>query len=174
MRRIVVLIAAFLTILAIQAPAFAGNGNGNDTEVCHSHGGKHEKARTIRVNGNALPAFLAGGGTEGPCEEPPAEEPPTDDPPGDDPPGDDPVNTPPVANATYSRFFSNVTLDGSGSFDPDGDALTFTWTVVDGTGIVSTLSGATASFVYTAGVGYEVTLTVSDGAASDSTTLTIQ
>ena len=46
----------------------------------------------------------------------------------------DPVNRPPVADAGAdqvvgcSGFATGVTLDGSGSLDPDGDALVYRWT----------------------------------------------
>jgi hypothetical protein len=51
-----------------------------------------------------------------------------------------------------------LTLDGSGSSDPDGDALTFTW-VIDGTNIVS---GALANVCLPVGC-HTITMTASDG-----------
>ena len=55
------------------------------------------------------------------------------------------VNTPPVADGGELPAFSpgdTVTLDGSGSTDADGHALTYRWTQVSGTTV--TLSSATA------------------------------
>ena len=50
------------------------------------------------------------------------------------------VNTPPVANAgpdQYVPVLSDVTLDGSGSYDLDGDPLTYTWSMVTKPAVVS-------------------------------------
>jgi hypothetical protein len=55
----------------------------------------------------------------------------------------EPPNTPPVAEAGTNQTVdtgSLVTLDGSASFDPDGDPLTYEWTQIDGE--VVTLNGA--------------------------------
>jgi PKD repeat protein len=84
------------------------------------------------------------------------------------------VNHAPTANAggPYTGVIGiPVSMDGSASSDPDGDALTYSWDFGDtGTG-----TGATTSHTYAAPGVYPVTLTVSDGSLSDSdpTTATI-
>jgi hypothetical protein len=60
-----------------------------------------------------------------------------------------------------------IVLSGTGSTDPNGDALTFSW-VIDGS---TTLSGAVVSLCLDAGC-HTVELTVSDG--QDSTTCRIE
>ena len=73
----------------------------------------------------------------------------------------------PIADAggPYSFFVSiPLTLDGSGSSDPDGDPLTYTWDFGDG----NAGSGETTVHTYVAEGDYFVTLTVSDGALSDT------
>lgn len=83
----------------------------------------------------------------------------------------DGVNTAPVANAGPNQTVNPaaaVTLNGSASSDPDGDALTFAWTQTAGTAVV--LSGAnTATATFTAPNAAETLtfqLSVSDGALS--------
>jgi hypothetical protein len=64
-----------------------------------------------------------------------------------------------------------VTLDGSGSSDPDGDPLTFTWT-----GPFGTVTGPKPTVILPAGV-HIIQLTVSDGkggSSTDSVTITVQ
>jgi probable HAF family extracellular repeat protein len=64
-----------------------------------------------------------------------------------------------------------VTLDGSGSSDPDGDPLTYTWTGPFGTG-----NGLRPTVTLPVGV-YIIQLTVSDGrggSSADSVTITVQ
>jgi choice-of-anchor B domain-containing protein len=88
------------------------------------------------------------------------------------------VNTAPNAIAGGSQTVnggSNVTLDGSGSNDPDGDTLSYQWTQVTGTNV--TLNNAnTASASFTAPTVNSDTLlrfdlTVSDsGGLSDTST----
>ena len=54
-----------------------------------------------------------------------------------------------------------ITLDGTGSSDPDGDALTYTWTIIGPAG-TNTATGATADVCLDVGC-HTVVLTVSDG-----------
>ena len=80
-----------------------------------------------------------------------------------------PTNRPPVASAggPYSGVAGvPVAFDGTGSSDPDGDALTLTWNFGDG----SNGSGATITHVYGAGGVYLVTLIASDGLLAGITT----
>jgi hypothetical protein len=93
-----------------------------------------------------------------------------------------PPNQPPVANAGQDQTVpagSLVTLNGSGSSDPDNapGPLTFHWTQVSGP--VVTLAGAntaTPSFTSAASGNYVFSLVVNDGAvdsAPDSVTITV-
>lgn len=87
----------------------------------------------------------------------------------------DNVNRAPVAapGGPYSGVIDvPMTLNGTASVDPDGDALSYLWDFGDGmTGV-----GATPLHSYSAGGVFTVTLTVSDGSlsASASTIATIQ
>ncbi len=84
------------------------------------------------------------------------------------------VNLPPVAVAGPDQTAectgpagATVTLDGSGSNDPDGDALTFAWT--DETG--RSFSGAKVSATFALGF-HTVTLTVTDAGELTSQAVT--
>ncbi|WP_421773440.1 PKD domain-containing protein [Gracilimonas sp.] len=88
---------------------------------------------------------------------------------GTPPPPIEPTNTAPVADAgsdiskDATGSATPVTLDGLGSSDPDGDALTYSWS--DGSSVVSTDASFTANL---ADGDYTFTLTVSDGELTDS------
>ncbi len=89
---------------------------------------------------------------------------PTD--PGDDGP---PANQAPTANAGQDAAVSvgiAVAVDGSASSDPDGDALSYTWTLSAPTGSSASLddaASATPSFVPDVDGAYVASLTVNDG-----------
>jgi PKD repeat protein len=81
-------------------------------------------------------------------------------------------NRPPLANAGgpyAAQEGSAVTLVGAGSFDPDGDLLTYSWTFGDG----GSAGGANVTHVYADDGNYTVTLTVADPAGLSSTASTI-
>jgi len=75
-------------------------------------------------------------------------------------------NDAPVANAGADQLgiaSGSITLDGSGSFDPEGDALTYQWTQVAGPGVsLSGMNTARASFTAAEGQSYGFRLVVKD------------
>lgn len=82
-------------------------------------------------------------------------------------------NAPPVADAGVQQNVlvgTNVVLDGGKSSDPDGNPLTYSWSVVSAPpgakAILSTATSKTASFVADAAGIYLVGLTVNDGKVS--------
>ena len=95
-----------------------------------------------------------------------------------DPPG--PVNRLPVANAGADQTVGEsvtVTLNGTGSSDPEGHTLTYGWTQTSGTSVTLT-NATTAQPTFTApevtaDTDLVFTLTVSDGNASDKDTVTV-
>ena len=97
---------------------------------------------------------------------------------GDSPPSNvasattsSPPNSLPTANAAgpYSGTVGqSIAFNASGSSDPDGDSLAYTWAFGDGT----TASGAQPTHTFSSAGSYAVTLTVSDGSGSDSDTAT--
>ncbi|MEM9599649.1 MAG: PKD domain-containing protein [Pseudomonadota bacterium] len=90
-------------------------------------------------------------------------------------------NSAPIANAGALQTVSGlsvVTLDGTGSSDPDGDTLTYSWAQLSGPSV--TLSDATvAAPTFTAPTGMPTNqnltfeLTVSDGAVSSRSRVTV-
>jgi PKD repeat protein len=85
------------------------------------------------------------------------------------------VNTPPKADAGPNRTVlvnETVQFNGSGSYDPDGEIISYYWDFGDGTNA----TGVTLTHVYTTNGTYIVTLTVTDnnGAmGSDTCNITV-
>ena len=74
-----------------------------------------------------------------------------------------------TASATSGTAPLAVVLNGSGSSDPDGNPLVFTWDFGDG----QAGTGAVVGHVYPAAGTYVVGLTVSDGSLTSTATVTI-
>ena len=93
------------------------------------------------------------------------------------------ANTPPVADAGPDQevvLGNTVTLDGTGSFDADGDMLSYSWKVLGrpagGSIIIDDADSATASFTPNVFGEYEIQLIVNDGvedSAPDMAIITI-
>ena len=89
------------------------------------------------------------------------------------------VNAKPVANAGPSQKVgpnTQVQLDGSGSADPDNDAITYQWTQIAGPGVVLAQStAANPTFVAPASGVVVLQLVVNDGLlSSDPARVTVQ
>lgn len=86
-------------------------------------------------------------------------------------------NNPPVADGDgpyTAKVGETVTLDGSGSYDSDGDIVSYEWDV-DNDGIYD-FTGETTSFSYTSADTYTIKLRVTDDGGetgTDTTTATI-
>ena len=88
-------------------------------------------------------------------------------------------NSPPVADAGPDQIgvaAGSVTLNGNGSSDPEGDALSYQWSQVSGpSAALSGANSAIATFTATQGQAYMFRLTVRDAGgmvASDTVTVT--
>jgi PKD repeat protein len=82
------------------------------------------------------------------------------------------VNNAPTADAggPYTGVVGiAVSFDGTGSSDPDGDVLSYSWDFGDS----NTGTGSTTSHAYAAAGSYTATLTVSDGSLSDTDTASV-
>jgi hypothetical protein len=87
------------------------------------------------------------------------------------------ANQPPVANAgqaqTVQLPVTSVALNGSGSYDPDGTIVSYSWTNISGGGGVSIVGVGTAqATVYGLSAGttvFQLTVTDNDGATGTST-----
>jgi hypothetical protein len=85
-------------------------------------------------------------------------------------------NSVPVANAGADQLNAStgtITLDGSGSYDPDGDAITYQWAQTSGpTVTLSNAKAAAPTFTASAGQAYVFKLTVTDSGGLTSSALT--
>lgn len=79
------------------------------------------------------------------------------------------VNRKPTAAFSTTCTILRCSMDASGSSDPDADELTYSWDFGDG----ATGSGVKPVHDYASGGSRTVTLTVSDGTVTDSTTRTV-
>lgn len=82
---------------------------------------------------------------------------------------DIPENGVPVANMTFFIDGRNVTFDGSTSSDPENESLSYSWNFGDG----ATREGVSANHNYAVNGLYSVTLTVSDGLDSATTSVDV-
>ncbi len=95
---------------------------------------------------------------------------PVPDPAPDPDPEPDPVNQPPMAAFTYTTSDLTASFNASGSSDPDGSIVSYSWSFGNGT----TGSGVITSRTLTSAGTYNVTLTVTDNdGATNSTTQSV-
>lgn len=84
-------------------------------------------------------------------------------------------NVPPVANAGAAQKVlvgSTVTLDGGGSSDANGDALSYSWSILSrpasSNAMLTSTTGQRTTFVPEGAGAYTITLTVNDGKSSSA------
>ena len=88
---------------------------------------------------------------------------------------------PPIADAGADQIVSEgslVEIDGSGSYDPDGDPVSYEWSIISQVGAPIVLTSTTepvAAFIAFDDGEYELALTVSDGrtAVTDTTVIAV-
>lgn len=90
--------------------------------------------------------------------------------------GGDPGNRAPIANAgadiRVSVDQNSVTLNGTGSLDPDAQSITFSWTAPTATTLTNPTT-PTPTLTFTRPGIYPVTLVVSDGTFSSTDSVTV-
>lgn len=90
---------------------------------------------------------------------------------------DAPKNQPPVAVITASandvQTGAEVTMDGTSSYDPDGDTLTYVWDVNALDGVDDWILGPSVVASWDSAGVFTVTLKVSDGSESDTEELQV-
>ncbi len=85
--------------------------------------------------------------------------------------------SPPIANAGPNQVgvpAGTITLNGSGSYDPLGEALTYAWSQISGPSVtINNATQAVATFTAAAGQSYQFLLKVTntDGISAQATTL---
>lgn len=87
------------------------------------------------------------------------------------------MNSPPTAFLSMpSSIFQGgtATLNGSYSYDPDGDPLSYSWSIIPSSGWSGRLSGSSPDIRFSREGTYTVNLTVNDGEATDSEFGTIE
>ena len=85
------------------------------------------------------------------------------------------ISLSPDPASTTLTTATEITLDGGGSSDPDGDTLEYAWSQPTGQGIeLSSLSSASTSFTATEAGTYTFTLKVDDGELDDSADIEIE
>ena len=85
------------------------------------------------------------------------------------------ISLSPDPASTTLTTATEITLDGGGSSDPDGDTLEYAWSQPTGQGIeLSSLNSASTSFTAAEAGTYTFTLTVDDGEFDDSADIEIE
>lgn len=163
MRRIAVVGMIILGLVAL--PLIAGavpDGKAKEL-VCHMPDAGGGAPHTIEISQKALQKHLDHGDLPGTCEGLIVDS---------EAPNNAPTASFVVAEQSCDGFFiivCSVTLDGSGSHDPDNDALTYSWFFSSGQPFESTTSQTLTVFSLEPG-DYSFSLTVDDGSLSDTVT----